>query len=209
MIKLSKGNLKLGKNIFTFSLPPINTCPQATTECTEICYAKKSFKQYPNVREAWEGNLKETKKKGFVKNFNELLVKKKKGTICRLHVSGDIYDKDYLKSLISIVENNKDIIFYGYTRMWRDSSFHPLLLYLNSLENMTLFASTDDETYSNKEKPPKALREAYMGTKYTKEDLNLIQCPEQSGKIDSCEACGYCFKSFHKNHNRGVLFTQH
>ena len=65
-ITITKGNKKLPKETLNFSLPPEKTCPYATSDCKKWCYAKKAYRQYPNVRKSWDENLILSKKKFLV-----------------------------------------------------------------------------------------------------------------------------------------------
>ena len=183
-----------------------------TQLCAKICYALKSYKQYPNVRSAWDGNYAMTQLDTFVADFNRELRKwvKKGYTTLRIHVSGDFYSIQYLFNILQIIVDNPDVTFYAYTKQWRDPDFVFGLTLLNMLPNCIVFASTDQETVNNKEKIPAGFKEAFVVSKKKHTSNNkLILCPQQAAKIESCEKCGLCFKSYHKQHDRGVVFIEH
>lgn len=209
-ITLSKGNKKLGR-IINFSIPPLTTCNKKTKLCTKFCYALKSYKQYPNVRTAWDGNYEASLQDDFVTLFNKELVRwTKKGFLTiRFHVSGDVYSLEYLDKLTSLVISNPNVTFYMYTKQWRDPDYLEGLEFMHALPNATVFASTDKETRDSREVPPSYLREAYVQPKDEKRSTSLIQCPQQTDRVESCEKCGLCFKPFHKKHGRGVNFIEH
>lgn len=211
MITLSKGNKKLGK-LLNWSITPITTCPNKTDLCTKFCYALKSYKQYPNVRKAWWSNLAATRNNpDFVANFNTELAKwvKRGYAVVRLHVSGDFYSLEYLQAIGHIIIQNPEVTFYAYTKQWRDPDFIAPLEFLNALPNCTIFASTDQETIDAGEVPPDTLREAVVVARKGSTTTNAIHCPQQTGKIASCEKCKFCFAPYHKKHNRGVAFIEH
>jgi len=47
------------KNTANISLPPIIGCGKNSNYCKDSCYAIKFYKMYPEVKKAWDGNLKE------------------------------------------------------------------------------------------------------------------------------------------------------
>lgn len=48
---LRRANGKLGDRVFTWSLPPVITCPGATGRCKLACYAIRLAKRFPSVLE--------------------------------------------------------------------------------------------------------------------------------------------------------------
>lgn len=91
---LSEGNIKLGK-ILNVNLPPVVTCSRDVPCSTNGCYALKSFKQYPNVRKAWESNLELyncNSTKYFESIIDQIKRKRKLPKRFRWHSSGDIVD---------------------------------------------------------------------------------------------------------------------
>lgn len=198
-ITLSKGNTKIG-NIVSFSLPAITTCPGRTPWCEKKCYAHRLEKRYPNVRNSYASNLEASKQEDFVEKMNESLAKIKTNTV-RLHVSGDFYSIEYIENWIKIIKANPDIQFYTYTKSWRIPDLLPYIVTLAQVENLVVFASTDDDTKG--ETIPKGMREAYAGD--NKPDKFLF-CLEQAGKADSCESCKMCFK---RNVTSDIYFKTH
>jgi Gene product 88 len=109
-----KGNAKLSKKIWTFSLPPIKTCPNHG-ECSRTCYALKSWRMYPNVRTCWERNWETTKRSDFIQIATEELSKGSPKTV-RIHVAGDFYDLLYFTKWVNIARRLPRIKFYSYTK---------------------------------------------------------------------------------------------
>ena len=93
-LTISKGNMKLG-NIPNLSLPPIKTCANGI-QCAKKCYAMKAYRQYLNVRKAWDGNL--ALWYAFPWDFQtqlHIFLEKKRPRYFRYHVGGDIPSRDY------------------------------------------------------------------------------------------------------------------
>ena len=54
---IRKGNRKIG-TMPNFSLPPLKSCSEeACRTCGKACYARKSYRIYPEVKRAWDGNM--------------------------------------------------------------------------------------------------------------------------------------------------------
>jgi hypothetical protein len=95
-----------------------NTCPNAGI-CAAFCYAKNGTYMFSNVkkvhleklelvlfqREKWKSMINE-----------ELKLKKYIGKYIRIHDAGDFFDKQYALDWIEIAENNKQCVFYSYTK---------------------------------------------------------------------------------------------
>lgn len=190
-ITLSKSNTKIG-NIASFSIPSKVRCLGKTLWCEKHCYAYKLEVRFPNVLSSYKRNFEATKDMFFVDNM-EIAIKKlpKKIKIIRIHVSGDFYSQDYIYDWTNIIANHPDYQFYTYTKAWRITELLPALELMKSLPNLTMFASTDIDTVANGEKVPQGWREAYSGDIQPK---GSVFCPNQAGKIDTCEHCKLCVK---------------
>lgn len=115
-ICLSNGNMKVGK-IKNISLPPITTC--ITCGCNQKCYALKSWRQYPNVKEGWTRNYefyKSNKEEYFFEVMNSLAGKKI--DYFRWHVGGDIPDRKYLRGMAFVALHRSDIKFLCFTKKY-------------------------------------------------------------------------------------------
>jgi len=95
-----------------------NTCPNAGI-CAKFCYAKNGTYMFSNVKKAhieklelvlnnrnlWiEMMLEELKKKKYDKKY------------IRIHDAGDFFSIDYTTDWFKIINSNKNIIFYAYTK---------------------------------------------------------------------------------------------
>ena len=128
-MKLFTQNSDLRKTgIFGWTLPAhwvklsdgskFNTCPNAGI-CAAFCYAKNGTYMFSNVkkvhleklelvlfqREKWKSMINE-----------ELKLKKYNAKYIRIHDAGDFFDKQYALDWIEIAKNNKQCIFYSYTK---------------------------------------------------------------------------------------------
>jgi len=202
-IKLSDGNHKLDRRIKCWSLPPIKTCPKSTDECENFCYALKSWKQYPNVRKAWNRNLKQTKEDGFVEAMVDKIKRYRKLTAVRIHVSGDFYSQDYFDKWVKIANKLPEVKFYSYTRVnTLDLSEKP--------DNLVVILS--HEHYTEKD-INKYKSKGFDGiAKVMEENENVKEeefvCPYENGV--GCgtddDSCDFCLKS---TEFKKIVFYKH
>jgi len=114
---LQAGNKKLSSDILIFNLPPIVSCPNCK-ECRKSCYAVKAYRQYPNVKIAWDKNYNLAKN-----NISELkrmiiseLKSTKKSTV-RIHSSGDFFSHEYIAMWNDVIQLFPGKQFYSYTKV--------------------------------------------------------------------------------------------
>ena len=119
--KMKKTSIKNNARIFNFSIPAYktksgkSTCPFAGG-CQKFCYAQKgNYTRFPIVQELMEQKYKISKTNNFITLMNEE-IKKKKATHVRIHDSGDFYSTEYLNKWVQIANDNKEVIFYAYTK---------------------------------------------------------------------------------------------
>lgn len=134
LLSFQKGNAKLGKLIYTFSIVSGYTCPFAKDCLAKVdrmtgkltdgphtqfrCFSASQEALFPAVRKSrWE-NFE--KIKNAVKNNTlvDLILNSipKKATIIRVHVAGDFYSQSYFNAWMQVARNRPDIIFYAYTK---------------------------------------------------------------------------------------------
>lgn len=115
-ISISKGNIKMGQ-IPSVSLPPVKTCsPDACKTCAkQKCYALKIYKLRKTVRDAYNRNLKILKEdpEQFWREVEAAIMTT---TVFRFSVSGDIYDKDYLKHMVKLAEKYPHCEMLAFTK---------------------------------------------------------------------------------------------
>tara|TARA_R100001463_G_scaffold115997_1_gene171246 strand:+ start:131 stop:733 length:603 start_codon:yes stop_codon:yes gene_type:complete len=119
--KLKKTSKLNNTKIFNFSIPAYKTkggkitCPFAK-DCIKYCYAQKgNYTRFPIIAELMEKKYTITKQDNFVYLMNEE-IKKKNAKYIRIHDSGDFYSIKYLNKWIQIAKDNKEVIFYAYTK---------------------------------------------------------------------------------------------
>lgn len=119
--KMRKTSLENNTKIFNFSIPAYKTkggkitCPFAK-ECVKYCYAQKgNYTRFPIIQELMEKKYELSKTENFINLMNEE-IQKKKAKYIRIHDSGDFYSIKYLNKWIQIAKDNKEVIFYAYTK---------------------------------------------------------------------------------------------
>jgi len=131
MLKFTRGNAKLSKDIWIFNLPAGYSCPGAK-ECLSKatingikdgphtkfrCYAASGEAQYPNVYNAHWHNFSLLKTCISIDEISSLIESSlPKTSIIRLHSSGDMYSKNYFRAWVEVAKNHPNILIYGYTK---------------------------------------------------------------------------------------------
>lgn len=187
---LQKGNAKL-KNMLVYSHSPIKGCLDCES-CASSCYAVKSYRQYPNVKTAWDRNLKlvrddlTTFKVSIV---NQLLKTKEK--VVRIHASGDFISQDYIDAWREIAEAFPEIKFYAYTKSLSRFDYKAII----KLKNVNIIDSFIDGKLNYGD-------DAHIADLIT--NHNAFLCPATVDKTVKCgESCDYCV------HSNRVCFRQH
>lgn len=134
-LTFSKGNAKLDKKIYIFSLPAGWSCPGAheckskavvTKDGVRIkdgpntkfrCYAASQEVLFSKTYEARQRNFAALrgKRKGRLIEIIQSSLPKKAKTV-RLHASGDFYSQTYFDAWMEIAKRNPSTIFYAYTK---------------------------------------------------------------------------------------------
>ena len=119
--KMKKTSKENKAKILNFSIPAYktksgkSTCPFAGG-CQKYCYAQKgNYTRFPIVQELMEKKYLLSKQDNFPFLINTE-IQKKKPTHIRIHDSGDFYSPKYLNKWVTIAKQNKDVIFYAYTK---------------------------------------------------------------------------------------------
>lgn len=195
MLKMQKQNItKLGK-IAHFSTLPFKTCYQSC----KYCYAVKSVQMYPTVKSNY------TKNTDALNNGALLPDVPKNRSVVRMYVSGDFQNIHTIKQWIFLANKpeNKNVMFYGYTKQWKDNTMLPFLRTLNNLDNVILRASVDDEIGYD---IPKDFIQAGILEDNTK-DFKYFVCKSTKKNGLKCDKCKVCFTVKHKN--VPVYFPKH
>ncbi len=199
------GNPKLGEHVYTYSLTAGRvsnggSCPGATEECLNICYALKI--KHPILMAMYDANTEEAD----AGNVTELPPGAK---LVRIHVSGDFINESYLRSWNQLIKDNPDVQFWVYTRSWRVPGMLPLLNELRKRRtNVEVFASVDSTIPDIQ---VTRLQEDGWRIAWFDDDPRKqgIDCLEETGKMPDCESCGYCCDARSPGTARDVIVTKH
>jgi hypothetical protein len=134
LLKFGKGNAKLSKNIYTFSLPAGHSCPFAF-ECKASadrstgkikdgkdqvfrCFAASQEALYTNTRNARWHNYDLLKKLKTASKMTDLIVDSlpPKADTVRVHVSGDFFSQVYFDAWMAVARLHPKKKFYAYTK---------------------------------------------------------------------------------------------
>ena len=197
-MKISRGNSKVP--FANISLTPIKSCKGCVDICGKDCYALKSYKQYPNVRNAWDGNLEQATT-DIDSYFTEIrkFLKTYKKPLFRWHVAGDIINMTYFDYMIQIAYEFPAIKFLVFTKQY--AIVNTVTSYLQGIlpENLSIvFSSWTGLPMHNPHGFPIAW---YQDGTETRIPDTAIPC------FGSCETCNICWSL--KNIGRDVVFEKH
>jgi len=136
ILKFGKGNAKLDKTIYTFSLPAGYTCPGASECKSKVivvngrhkvqdgpktkfrCFAASSEVLYPATYRARQHNLTLLKAARGPRAMARLIKESMpaKASHIRLHVAGDFYNQSYFDAWLLVAKTTPDVVFYAYTK---------------------------------------------------------------------------------------------
>lgn len=128
----------------------------------------------------------------------KLSAKHSQGFVVRLHVLGDFYSDVYVKWWASMLRKYPTLRAFGYTHRDANSHIGQLLGIMNLQQpDRWVIRFSDD---------PMQILSAHVVDKNVQPTKGLqILCPEQTGKAESCAACGLCWSAL----NRQILFIEH
>ena len=118
--KLKKTSIENKARVLNFSLPAYKTinnktvCPFAK-DCIKYCYAQKGNYRYPSVIKGLNNRYILSQTDDFIPMMNATITLERP-THVRIHDSGDFYSIKYLNKWVEIANDNKDVIFYAYTK---------------------------------------------------------------------------------------------
>lgn len=134
LLKFSKGNAKLSKNIYSVSLPSGWACPFAdkclskadpvTGKLTDgknnefRCFSATQENIFPQTREQRQHNFDLLRAAKTIEGMAQLIMKSipAKAGIIRIHVAGDFFSQTYFDAWMQVAEKMPHIVFYGYTK---------------------------------------------------------------------------------------------
>jgi len=119
--KIKETGTKHGVRLFNFTIPAFQdpesgkrTCPFAGS-CAKICYARKGFYAFGNVKSAHAKRYYATKSEDFTDRMIAE-IKKRKVDIVRIHDAGDYYSRSYRDKWLQVMQELPDVRFYSYTK---------------------------------------------------------------------------------------------
>ena len=198
----------------TFGLPAGKnfSCPGATSICETVCYAGKLERVYKGVKNTllhnWE-LLKDATRSDMIKLLSDMIAefkadcdKRNAPKLFRIHWDGDFFNDEYAYAWKNVIDNNKDVQFWVYTRV------PTAALILNGIENLSLYFSTDDENVNHaKNMKTVGIKLAYLGKTFAVTETVMkeltgkpgAKCPENAKRIplistngSACVSCGLC-----------------
>ena len=209
---LGRGNHKLGPNIFSWSLPPILSCPGRSSLCQSVCYGLRAHFTLPAIGIRLRANLQHAMASDFPERVCRQL-RRLWAQVVRVHVVGDFFTPEYAEAWIKIARRCEQVEFFAYTRSWRCAELLPLLLDLESLQNFQVFASCDRETglppenasslrrvymsMDDQDVPPPGAQLVFRVQRRTplKRLGNTIVCPAENGVSPiTCTQCRLCWR---------------
>ena len=179
-VRISPGNSKLGR-ITNVSLPPVISCRPGVPCANGGCYAIKAYRQYPNVRDAWNFNLaawQHSPPLYFDSIISQLKTMNKREKYFRWHVAGDIQDEFYLRGMFLAALELPDWRFRAFTKQF--DIVNDLMTRVDCPENLKFGLSAWPGLELEN---PHNLPIAY----YDGQDPDIFTC------TGSCAACKVCW----------------
>jgi len=195
-IKISKGNSKIGK-IPNISTVPIKDCINCNS-CKKVCYAMKAYKQYTEVKNAWNNNSKVIRQAEKKNNYSQIITdidtfiktRRNPANFFRFHVAGDVLYQGQLDAYNEICKLNSDVKFLMFTKNF---TLNYDKLAKNFKVVFSVFKGMEDQ-----EIPKGSI--AYTGDTKKIRKGQIFEC------AGNCNDCMVCW-SFHKNQH--VHFNIH
>jgi len=189
MVHITHGNSKIGKTA-NISLPPIQSCIDHAP-CAKDCYAVKFYNMWPEVKKAWDDNLREALHDI---DYYMACVRRYLLRYCpeyfRWHVGGDIIDQKYLEGIKDIAKDYSYILFAVFTKNYN-------LSFCDIPPNLSIIFSVWPGLSMPKKPFPKAFVRGYVFIPAG----DYIICP------GSCEGCRACWNL--KELKRNVVLSKH
>jgi len=124
IVSISPGNVKMGNDIPSVSLPPIITCQDMVPCASEgLCYVIKNMK-YQVVVNAYSRNYN-IYTKDPEEFFNQVkgYIMLNRPQYFRFHVGGDVPCQDYYDRIVKLCEEQKDTEFMFMTKCYMDDHY--------------------------------------------------------------------------------------
>ena len=198
----------------TFGLPAGKeySCPNATSVCSSVCYAGKLEKVYKGVKATllhnWEllrnadSDTMVQLLDDMIKEFKADCDKRKAPKLFRIHWDGDFFSDYYAYAWKKVINKNKDVQFWVYTRV------PTAAVILKGINNLSLYFSTDsDNEHHAKTLSALGVRLAYLEKTFAASETKMkdligkvgARCPENAKQIplisqkgSACVSCKLC-----------------
>jgi hypothetical protein len=193
-VAISEGNTKLG-TVPNINLPPgpAGSCRKDAPCWTSGCYARKAWRQYPNVREAWTRNwdIWSQNPMDYELQLHDYLFKRKPERF-RWHSAGDIPDQGYFDMMVRVAIAHTGTKFLVFTKKYELDLEH-------KRPNLSVIYSRWPGLPFPKELKGEVQAHFEDGDQYTYDAMDdFVACP------GSCKKCSRCWSP------RGsVLFVKH
>ena len=213
---LSRGNEKIGNDIYAFNLPAVTTCPGMSSACACCCYAQRGRWLFPNVQRALAWNLRIAQQPHFVDEVVEE-VRRRQVRVLRIRASGDFFDEPYTRKWADVLDLSPRVKAYAYTRSWRIPDMRMALEELATLRNFRLWYSADRDTGIPTDVPdgvriswlqldandpvPDGVHLVFRNhpiRRIPQQRIGLaVVCPTERGRKHSktCTTCGICWRA--------------
>ena len=111
--------------------------------------------------------------------------KHKEGIVIRLHVLGDFYSLEYVSFWHRMLQKHPNLCVFGYTGRETNSSIGKANIALNKTYLERWVVRFSRSMVSERLGEWYAAKEDFTGKHF--------DCPEQTGRLPSCAACGLCW----------------
>jgi len=179
-----------GKRLYSLTLVERETCPISCHHWDD-CYGNNMPFAH---RFSTIGLLPKIEKE-----IQTLLIKHKEGIVIRLHVLGDFMTTDYVSFWEKMLFDHPKLCVFGYTGREETSDIGKAIWLMNTRYNdrcTIRFSRSKEFTQGHHVSNLFAAEESFEG--------KCFDCPEQTGKLPSCAACGLCWITL-----KTVRFTTH
>ena len=182
-----------GKRMFSLTLVERDTCPH-TCHHWDDCYGNNMpfSHRFTTGDDSTGWTELELRLK---KEVAELMSKYPEGIVIRLHVLGDFYSVNYVHVWEGLLIDYPELCVFGYTARELPDPIARELIYLNhAFPDKCVIRFSRSHEYIGEHRY--AATEDFTGESFT--------CPEQTGIMPSCAACGACWIA-----NKTVRFLSH
>ena len=196
LLKPGTNNKKLGgivtakkwtdKRMYSLTLTERDTCPKDCHHWDD-CYGNNMPFAHRFSTEGLTDKLEV--------EIASLIKKHPQGVVIRLHVLGDFYSTEYVGFWSDMLTKYPTLCIFGYTAR-KNSNIAIGIMYLNDLHAERCVIRWSRSKEYNDTNDRYAAEESFEGECFT--------CPEQTGIMPSCAACGACWIS-----NKTVRFLSH